>query len=166
MWIMHSPKWKFAQWVWVLPAASVWVDLWISQAVWTTAWAVSWAVEHVLNWIPEPVSTYALPALWWAWAWLLSNQIMNDLWVQKKWLKYWVNWLAVVWWLAWWSALAPYLFTWAAWYWAWKLWWKYGKEALKRWVWAAWWLTWWAVVWWAKSAWKWLKWQQKINPQF
>jgi hypothetical protein len=167
--LMDSQKWWVAKGIWVPAAVVAWVDTMTNSPVWESAWQVAWLVNNVLELIPASISSLAIPALWAVSAWLLSNQIIKDLWIEKKWLKYSINWAAMLWWLAWsvawWTVAAPYLLAWSAAYWAWKHGWKYWKEAWKRVVWTAWGLTWWAVKWAWKSAWKWMKWEQKINPQ-
>jgi len=164
--ILDSDKWKVPQGLWVVPAIGAGIDAITNSPIWETVWQVAWGVDAVLNYLPEPIKSLVVPAAWVLSAWLLSNQVMNDLWIDNKLIKYWINGSAMLAWYFAWTAAAPYLAVWAAWYWAWKHGWKYWKEWLKRWVWAAWGLTWWAVAWWARSAWKWLKWEQKLNPQF
>lgn len=105
---------------------------------------------------------------WWVSAGVLSNALMNDLWVEKKWLKYWVNTVATITWFAVDSAIAPYIAAWGLSYAIWRHGWKISKGALKRVWWTAWGLTWWIIKWWAVGWWNsvkaWVKWEQKLNP--
>jgi hypothetical protein len=166
MQILDSDKWKAAQGIWFIPAMGAGIDTITKSPIWETVWQVAWGVDAILNYLPEPIKSLVVPAAWVLSAWLLSNQVMNDLWIDNKLIKYWVNSAAMLGWYFAWTAAAPYLAVWAAWYWAWKYGWKYWKEFLKRWVWALWGATWWAVAWWVRSTWKWLEWKQKLNPQF
>jgi len=127
MWILDSQKWKTVQGLWTIPAVTYWIDKITWSEVWETVTQFTWLVDWVLNTIPEPISSFVAPATWILWAWLLSNQVMNDLWVENKWIKYWVNGVAMLGWYAAWTAAAPYLAGWAIAYWAWKHGWKLGK---------------------------------------
>ncbi len=166
-----------SKWLVVAPIATTWIDLIAWAHIWHTIWNVIWATEAVLQWgnsLLNPLFQSATwlsqiwfsTILWWVSAWLLTNTILNDLWIEKKWVKYSLNTAATLAGFAWWSVLAPYLV--AGWlsYAIWKHGWKYWKIAVKSLVWCAWWLTAWAVAWWARSAWKWMKWEQWINPRF
>lgn len=132
MWMMNSEKWKVAQGLWVIPAITAWVDVFTKSQIWETTWQVAWVINWILNYIPEPIKSLAVPATWVISAWLLSNQVMNDLGIQNKWIKYWVNGLSMLGWYAAWTAVAPYLAGASIAYWAWKHGWKFGKEAITR----------------------------------
>lgn len=168
-------KLDLAKWSLAFPAATLWVDLLTKSPIWEAMKKVVWSVDWILNvWnsltnpLFAPLGISLSWVAWWVSAWMLSNSILNDLWIEKKWIKYTANTAATLAWFAWWPLSAPFLLAWASSYYLWKYWWKYWKEAVKRIWWAAWWLTWWlvkwAVVWWYKSVKAWIKWEQKINP--
>lgn len=151
-----------------VPSITTWVDLLTNSAIWQTISNVvtaTWKVLETGNSLLNPLFS---TAVWWASAWLLTNTILKDFWLEKQWLRYSLTWAATLAWLVWWSVLAPYLAAWWLSYALWKHGWKYWKEAGKRVLGTAWWLTWWvikwAAVWWYKSIRAWVKWEQKLNP--
>ncbi len=170
---MNTNWTNIAKWLLSVPAITAGVDFISKEQIWNTIWQVIWTTDSILNVWNSLLNPLFTSVAWWASAWLLTNSFLKDLWVEKKWIRYTLNWVATLAWYAWWTTLAPYLVAGGLSYAIWKHWWKYGKEALNRVAWTAWWLTWWAVAWWVRSAWKGLKWEQfwgewinKINPKF
>lgn len=168
---------NLAKWALSVPALSMGVDFWKNDHVWNAMWDVIWATNEVLQVGNSLLNPLFATVAWWASAWLLTNSVLKDLWVEKNWVRYGLSWVAAtaatLAGVAWWTALAPYLA--AGWlsYAIWKHGWKYWKEALNRVAWTAWWLTWWVIAWWARSAWRWLKgeqfsweWIWRLNPKF
>lgn len=178
-WNNTVQAWTFWAWLeWVNMLTQNYLGMW-NPAFWEAFWAVKESVDGVLNYTWANSLMAANPALtaWLSsvWAWLLSNTVLKDIWLNDDWAwvkslknlsRYALNAGAMVWTYSAWTAAAPYLIAGAWAYFAWKYGWKFSRELWKRWLWTAWGLTGWLVKWAAKSAWKWIKWEQKLNPQF
>lgn len=169
-------KLDFAKWVLTVPAIASWVNYLVNWSeVWKTIWDVVTATNTVMetwNSMLNPLfagATWVASTLaWFASAWLLTNEILKDFWVESKTKRYAASWIAAGAAFIWWTAAAPYLAAWATSYFVWKYGWKLWKEAIKRTSWIAWGLTWWlvksAAVWTYNSVKAWIKWEQKLNP--
>lgn len=151
-----------------VPALAGWFDVVTQSPLLETVEQTVWTVDAVMNVWNSMLNPLFATVAWWASAWLLTNSILNDLWMENKWARYGLSWVAAITWYAAWTVAAPYLVAGGLSYAIWKHWWKYWKEALKRWVWAWWWATWGTIKWAVKGCgigvWEWLKWNQKINP--
>ena len=186
MWLKDIISNPWVQWLSFLPALE-WVNTlaanvaWYKAQFWTIAATTKETVDYALNatWTTDLLNANTALSSWLltAWAWLLSNKVLKDLWLYEDWKTVWSKknlaryvlnaWSMLATYSAW-TAAAPYLAAWAWAYFVWKYGWKFSKEIWKRWLWTAWWLTGWLVKWAAKWLWNstksWIKWEQKLNP--